>query len=122
MTDAASVPGWSLEFYADAADRSPVLEFIDSLPPGEQASVVRLLELLQEFGLQLPVNYARAIIGHRKLWELRASNNRVLYFAFSGRTFVILHGFRKRGQKTPEKEIAVAERRMAEFLERVGKT
>ena len=34
------------------------------------------------------------------------------------RKFVILHGFRKRSMKTPEKEIAIARRRMQEILEK----
>jgi phage-related protein len=37
---------------------------------------------------------------------------------YVGRRFVILHGFRKKSQKTPIREIATAERRMADFLEK----
>ncbi len=114
-------PDWAIEFYADADGRCFVTEWLVSLPVREQAVVKRLLDLLQDFGLQLPTTYAKAIVGHRKLWELIAGDNRLFYFAFTGRTFVILHGFRKRGRKTPEREIAIAERRMAEFLDRMDK-
>ena len=42
---------------------------------------------------------------------------RLFYFAYTGRQFIILHAFRKKGQKTPRKEIETAERRMKRFLE-----
>jgi phage-related protein len=37
-----------------------------------------------------------------------------------GWRFVVLHGFRKRTQKTPRREIATAERYLREFLARAG--
>ena len=111
---------WSVEFYADAMGRIKVLEFINGLPAQERSAIKRSIELLLEFGIQLPAPYVGAIVGHRKLWELRVGSIRLLYFAHTGRRFVILHAFRKKGQKTPQREIAVAERRKAEFLERVG--
>jgi phage-related protein len=111
---------WSVEFYADAMGRIKVLEFINGLPAQERSAIKRCIELLLEFGIQLPAPHIRAIVGHRKLWELRAGSIRLLHFAHTGRRFVILHAFRKKGQKTPQREIAVAERRKAEFLERVG--
>jgi phage-related protein len=51
-----------------------------------------------------------------KLWELRPGANRFFYFAYVGRRFVILHAYRKQSQKAPLRELAVAERRLAEVL------
>jgi len=98
---------WSVEFYADAMGRIKVLEFLNSLPTQERSAIKRSIELLLEFGIQLPAPYVRAIVGHRKLWELRAGSIRLLYFAHTGRRFVILHAFRKKGQKTPQREMAL---------------
>lgn len=119
MTQNASQQ-WRVEFYADAAGRSEVLDFINSLSDPERAAIKRSIELLLEFGLQLPAPHVRPIVGQRKLWELRVGSIRLLYFAHTGREFVILHAFRKKGRKTPQREIAVAQRRRTEFLERVG--
>jgi phage-related protein len=44
-------------------------------------------------------------------------DNRLFYCTFTGRRFVILHGYRKKGQKAPEQDIATAERRMADFFD-----
>lgn len=111
---------WRVEFYATASGKSPVLGFLATLPAAERAVVRRTIELLIEFGVLLRGPHARPIKGHRKLWELRAGPNRLFYFAHVGRTFIILHGFRKKSRKTPRKEIATAERYLREFLERVG--
>jgi phage-related protein len=110
-------PRWTIEFFTDARGKSAVIEFINSLPERDQVAIGRLLLLLQEFGVHLGAPYARPVTGHRKLWELRPGAIRLFYFAHTGQRFVILHAFRKKTQKTPRREIAIAERRMKEFLE-----
>jgi len=39
---------------------------------------------------------------------------RVLYFAHTNKTFVMLHGFQKKTQKTPKQEIDIAIKRLKE--------
>jgi phage-related protein len=36
--------------------------------------------------------------------------------AYTGRRFILLHGFQKKTQKTPKQEIELAEKRRKEFL------
>jgi phage-related protein len=109
---------WSIEFYVDTRGQSPVSEFLAMLSKVERVEARNAFRLLQEFGTTLGMPHARPLTGHDKLWELRAGPNRLLYFAHIGRRFVILHGFRKKSQRTPIREIATAERRMANYLER----
>jgi phage-related protein len=118
MPAEAPSTNWSIEFYVDPRNRSPVTEFLAKLSKIERAEARNTFRLLQEFGTTLGMPHARPMIGHGRLWELRAGPNRLLYFAHVGRRFVILHGFRKKSQKTPVREIATAERRMVDFLER----
>jgi phage-related protein len=106
---------WQIAFYEDHRGRSPVLEFINSLPAGDRAKINNAFRLLNEFGTQLGMPHARPIEG--KLWELRPGGNRLFYFLFTGKTFVILHGFRKQTMRTPEREIDIAKRRMTELSE-----
>ena len=77
--------------------------------------MLRTIDLLQEMGIALRMPYARRI---DDLWELRAGAGRLLYFAYTGRKLIILHGFRKKTQKTPRKEIEIARRRWIDYLER----
>jgi phage-related protein len=112
---------WEIVAYQDEQGRQLVTDFIASLPQKDQARIYWTLELLREFGLALKMSYARPV--HGKLWELRIQSGRniyrIFYFAHTGRRFVLLHAFQKKTRKTPRKELAMAERRLAAVLARV---
>jgi phage-related protein len=110
------VAEWEVRFYTEG-DKCPVQEFIDSLPIREQAAIAHYIELLRMTGTLLTFPYVSKVTGHDNLWELRPKPNRLLYFAHTGRQFIILHAFRKKSKKTPRREIQTAERRMKRFLE-----
>lgn len=113
---------WEIEFYKDNYGKEPLTEFLNDLPIKTRARVAKLINLLAEYGVLLKEPYTRQIKG--KIRELRVKDNlghiRVLYFTFTGRRFVLLHGFLKKTDKTPEREIELAEKRMMDFLERDG--
>jgi phage-related protein len=114
--------GWEIEFYKDGTGKEPVADFLAGLSPGTRAKVVRMIDLLAEQGVLLKEPYTRQIRG--KIRELRIKDNlghiRVFYFTFTGRRFVLLHSFLKKTDKTPKREIELAERRMKDFMERYG--
>jgi hypothetical protein len=60
--------------------------------------------------------------GEGKLWELRFQGQdlkyRFIYFAHSGRRFIVLHGFCKKTKKTPIRELNIARGRIQDYLER----
>jgi phage-related protein len=112
MSDPAE---WSVYFYRNARGDSPPLDYIKSLEQGDRARVARTIGLLKQLGLEIGGPQARQLEG--KLWELRPSPHRLIYFAHSGRRFVILHAFQKQTRKTPRRDIEVARRRMKEVVE-----
>ena len=91
-----------------------------SLDAKDRARVERTIALLETYGIQLPMPHSRHLRG--KIFELRVASGRrdfrILYFAFIGRRFVLLHVFAKQAQETPAREIVTAERRWAEYLSR----
>lgn len=107
---------WQIFFYEDHRGKSPALDFVNTLSARDRAKVNNVLRLLEEFGTDLGMPHARRITG--RLWELRPGDNRLFYFLQIEHQFVILHGYRKKSMKAPEKEIATALRRMQEFLEK----
>lgn len=113
---------WVVEYYTDANGKEPVADFIDSLPVAAQAKVLRLTALLADYGVLLKEPYTKRIKG--KIRELRIIDNlgavRILYFTYTGRRFILLHGFIKKTDRTPEKKIMLAEKRMNDFLNRQG--
>ncbi len=58
--------------------------------------------------------------GKSEIWELRPGNNRVFYFYCDNHSFVLLHAFRKKTQKTPLREILKAKSERDDYLSRKG--
>jgi phage-related protein len=107
---------WTIESFVDRQGRRPVEEWLSGLETKDRTRIRRALDLLGDYGIQLPMPYARHLRG--KLFELRIQagrrDYRILYFAVVGRRMVLLHGFAKSTQKIPARELETAERRMAE--------
>lgn len=106
---------WRVGFYQDRRGQSPVSDFINDLPAQDRARIELAIRLLIEFGTELGMPHARPL--RDRIWELRPGGVRLLYFAYVHRQFVILHGFRKKTSRTPDREIETAVRRMNELLE-----
>lgn len=115
---------YRIDYYHTAKGISPVKQFLDDLPLKLQAKNFRELELLAEFGNQLPMPYAKPLHGKQAkgLWELRvklASDiTRVFYFYPTGNRILLLHGFLKKTNETPQIELSIAIRRMNDAIER----
>ena len=54
------------------------------------------------------------------LWELRPLKNRIFFFYWKDKQFVLLHYYIKKSQKLPLKEIKTARRNLKDFWERNG--
>jgi len=108
---------WIIDYYKTASGRVPVEKFIDSLTTKAQVKISDALDLLKEFGINLGLPHVKKIIG-TSLWELRTlgkNNIRIFYITKKGNTFLLLHGFQKKKQKTDKKEIDTALKRLAEY-------
>lgn len=114
------MPDYTCEYFeTDRGDR-PVEEFIDSLQEGTQRKFFYKKSLLEEFGPRLPFPHAKKLV--HNIYELRFEGPnetaRVLYCFFYGNRIVFTNGFKKKSQKTPEKEISLAVQRRTIFLKR----
>ena len=91
-----------------------------SLDVKMQAKLLGMLQILQEKGNQLREPYSKYL--EEGIFELRTKNGtditRVLYFFYYGRKIILTNGFVKKTQKTPRKEILLAKRRKADYIER----
>ena len=54
------------------------------------------------------------------IWELRPGRNRVLFFYHKDDTYVLLHHFLKKTQKTPRREIEKAKSERNDWITRKG--
>ena len=115
---------WNVDYYVKESGESPVRDFILALPPKLRAKVIWEIDLLKRLGTSMKEPYAKSIKGekYKGLWELRVQRgsdiSRVFYFLPIGNTFVLLHGFIKKGSKTPDKELALAMKNMNDYKRR----
>jgi len=118
------MPGedWAVVFYIDDHGASPVEEFLASLDPKTQRRFRWSIEQLRLRNVAARYPLVRHV--EEKLWELREESGtniyRLLYFFFTGRRMVFVHGFQKKTQRTPRGEIELAQRRMEHFIQREG--
>jgi len=102
--------------YRTAAGARPVKEFIYALTDEEAAAVVAAMKEVAVVGLSA----ARHLRGD--IYEVRAeSERRSFRLLFAKETkFVLLslHGFTKKTQKTPPRELETAERRLKDWRTR----
>lgn len=66
------------------------------------------------------IEFYETIDGISELWELRPGHNRVLFFYHKDNTYVLLHHFRKKTQKTPRREIDKAKAERDDWVRRMG--
>ena len=94
--------------------------WLNDIPKDIKARIISIVDLLVEHG---PQNVREPYVKHLqgKLYEIRAKGKdgiaRVFYFTMTGQRIVLLHGFIKKTQKTPKRELAIAVVRMKEILE-----
>ncbi len=119
MTDE---PAWHIVFYRDAQGNRPVREFLQNLDLKTQGRFDWSIEQLRILNVHAREPLVKHLDG--KIWELRRASDgniyRVLYFFFTGRRIVLVHGFQKKTDKTPSREIEIAKRRMEDFIKRTG--
>jgi phage-related protein len=110
-----------VQYYRTVAGACPVEEFLDLLNAKQAQKVLWVLRAVQELPL-VPQQYFKKLEGRDDLWEVRAGFGgdafRLLGFWDAGRLIILTNGFAKKTQKTPEREMALAEQRKRDYLSR----
>ncbi len=126
---------WEIEYYETETGNVPVFEWISGLPgEGEEVGegekpktdiglALWYIDQLSILGLEARLPLVRHLEG--KLYELRwkasKKQHRIAFFSYTGRKFVLLHGFIKKTQKTEKKDLKLARDRMKDYERRYGK-
>jgi phage-related protein len=111
--------------YEKADGTSPVRELLDDLNSQSWANksarvrrnkIISYIDALAQCGSGIGMPIAEHLDG--EIWELRPIDDRILYFFAKNNTYVLLHHFIKKTQKTPPREIEKAKREMQDHIER----
>jgi len=99
-------------FYRSDSGREPVREWLKSLNPEDRRTIGEDIKDV-EFSWPIGMPLVRSL--GRELWEVRSSlpRDRIarVIFCVEKDSMVLLHGFMKKTQKTPQQEIDLALKR-----------
>jgi phage-related protein len=108
---------YTIHFYKDRNGHAPVAEYIENLGQKTDKSsrikykkISEYIQKLSETGLQTGMPAIRHLNG--RIWELRPIRDRILFAAWINGSFVLLHHFTKKSQRTPPQEIEQALRNL----------
>ncbi|MDR1916184.1 MAG: type II toxin-antitoxin system RelE/ParE family toxin [Synergistaceae bacterium] len=113
-------------FYKDDDGAEPIRDYILALGlrRGKESRVkfnkiIDYMGLLSERGTTIGEPYIKHIEGD--IWELSPLGDRIFFAAWDGNRFLMLHHFIKKTQKTPQREIDTAKRRLEKAKSEVGR-
>ncbi len=105
-------PILSVAFFRTASGNEPVREWLKSLPREERRIIGEDIKTVQ-FGWPLGMPLVRKL--DQGLWEVRSRLRdriaRVIFTTGEGR-MILLHGFIKKSQKTPQEDLELARTRL----------
>ncbi len=108
---------WEVKLFAAKPGKYPVEDFIKEQSQPTIAKIAHEIGLLKKHGPFLGMPHSKKIAAD--LYELRARGKtevRIIY-AFRKSTIILLHAFKKEGQKIPMRELKNAKNRLA-FLDK----
>ena len=110
-------------FYKDRNNKEPVLDYLRALSSKKDKDsrikankINDYIEILKQYGTQAGEPYIKHL--DEEIWELRPLRDRILFVAWYNGSYVLLHTFMKKTQKTPKREIEQAKRELADLIER----
>lgn len=102
-------------------DEAEFFKFLNTLSPKEASKLTQRINNIEIYGTAIATRqqWIKKLDNTDNLFEIRSSfsNNsqRAIYFSFKDGRYVISHGFIKKQQKTPKKEIEKAQQRRKKF-------
>lgn len=116
---------YKIETYKSKNGKDEIVEYIAELGKKAQTSkehriklnkIFEYLDLLVTFGTMTGLPAVKHI--EDDIWELRPLDERIFYAYWKDDTYILLHHFHKKTQKTPRREIDQAKKNLKDWLER----
>ncbi len=109
----------TISFYRTASGKCPVEKYLDSLTDAQATKIAWILKLIREID-QIPSKYFKKLVNTEDIWEVRVdvgrNTFRLLGFFHGKKLIILTNSFQKKTQRTPLKEIRLAEKRKREFF------
>lgn len=105
---------FKIHFYQTESHK-PLQDFINTLSKPTKSKIIRSVELLESYGVQVGMPHVKKI--DKNLYELRIRGTEEVRILFTKEKdqIYLLHGFRKKKMKIPSKEIVTAKNRILDL-------
>ena len=114
---------YKIIYYEDRNGREPVRDYIEELVKRtdkdgriKATKILDYIDSLRIYGTAVRGEHIKHLEGD--IWELRPIRDRILFAAWDGNGFILLHYFVKKTMKTPRREIDQAKRNLIDHKER----
>ncbi|PWM78796.1 MAG: hypothetical protein DBY32_04815 [Phascolarctobacterium sp.] len=114
---------YNIYFYKDRKGNQPVADYLNELASQNnkdsriKATKIRdYVKALSLYGTTIGEPYLKHLDG--EIWELRPLRDRILFAAWIENSFILLHVFMKKTQKTPKAEIEKAKNEFKDIKQR----
>lgn len=111
-----------VKFFRTASGTEPVREWLKELGRDDSSIIGEDIKTV-EFGWPMGMPLCRSISGYKDLWEVRSqiTGSRITRVIFYIRNdeMILLHGFIKKTQKTPQSDLDLADKRRREHEKNV---
>lgn len=96
-----------IDYYEKANGRCPVQDFIRDLPAKEQVYIIKAIERLEKYGLELKRPYVGTLRDNIRELRIKTQHGqyRILHFIYYRDTAILLHAITKKTTKVPDSAI-----------------
>lgn len=113
------MPAVRIEYFRTDSGREPVRDFLDELPELPRRLCEYVIDYLASGEIDQRPRHREYVADG--IWELRITfqgNELRILYALEGDCAILLHGFKKKTRRTPDRAIALAKQRRAEWRKR----
>lgn len=105
-------------FYTKQDNTQPVVDFLESLTPQEKAKIVKKIQILEIYGNQIQAKFLEFLQSGLFQIQVQSKDNylRIIYFFYINKKIILLLGFKKKTNKTPQSYLQQAEKYKNDYI------
>ena len=107
---------FTIEWYCDTRNRSPALEYYNSLDNDDRIKVLKLLKRMGDYGEIRDIT--KFMNEGDKIYAFKPQPDRFLCFFYQGDKIIVTNAFRKKQQKLPPREKKKAVKIRNDYIKR----
>ena len=108
----------NVAFFKQSNGNEPTRDWLRGLPKDDSKKIGNDIRTVQ-YGWPIGMPLVKPVEGMKGIWEVRTKLDNTIarvFFTFFNEEIVLLHGFIKKDQKTPKKELEIVKQRLNKII------